>query len=148
MKVVLTQEVRGLGGPGDLVDVADGYARNFLFPRRFGIPASKGAMKQVEEIRRTRELREIRDREKAEEMGRVLAGLDIKIPAKSGSGGRLFGQVTSEAVAAAIVRAGGPKIDRKRLHFDGPVKSLGAHPVRLRLHPEVEAEFRVEIVPG
>lgn len=146
MKLLLTQEVRGLGGPGDVVDVADGYGRNYLIPRGLALRATKGSLKQVEQIRRTREIKEVRDREQAEELAARLAEIQIQVAAKAGEGGRLFGQVTHEAVAEAIVRAGGPKIDRKRLHFDGPIKSLGSHPVHLRLHPEVEAEFSIEVV--
>lgn len=146
MKIVLLQEVRALGGPGDLVDVADGYARNYLIPRGFAQRATPGALKQVEQIRRRREVREIRGLEKAQEVAGQLAALAVRVAAKAGEGGRLFGQVTHEAVAEAIVKAGGPKVDRKRLHLEGPIKSLGAHRVHLRLHPEVEAEFTVEVV--
>ena len=146
MKIVLLREVRALGEPGDVVDVADGYARNYLIPRRLGERATPGALKQVESIRRTREVRQIRDREKAQEIADRLGKLSVRIPAKAGDGGRLFGQVTHEAVAEAIAKAGGIKIDRRRLQFEGPIKSLGSHPVHLRLHPEVEASFTVEVV--
>ncbi|TMK20729.1 MAG: 50S ribosomal protein L9, partial [Actinobacteria bacterium] len=121
MKVLLTQEVRSLGSPGDVVDVADGYARNFLIPRGLAQRATKGALKQVDTIRRTREVKEIRDREKAEELAASLGKLQIRVRAKAGDGGRLFGQVTPEAVAEAITKAGGPKIDKRRLHIDGPI---------------------------
>ena len=146
MKVILQQEVRSLGGPGDVVEVADGYARNFLIPRKLAQPATKGAMKQVSTIRRTREVREIRDREKAEELAAQLGALQIRVPAKAGDGGRLFGQVTPQAVADAIAKAGGPKVDKRRLHMDGPIKSLGVHQASLRLHPEVEANLNIEVV--
>ncbi|MBI4729047.1 MAG: 50S ribosomal protein L9 [Acidobacteria bacterium] len=148
MKVVLTREVRQLGAPGDVVEVADGYARNFLLPRGLGVRATSGAMKQTEQIRRTREVREIRDKDRAQEIADGLAALRIRVPARAGEGGRLFGAVTHEAVAEAILKAGGPKVDRRRLQVEGPIKSLGAHRVSLRLHPEVEAEFTVEVVAG
>ena len=148
MKVILTQEVRSLGSPGDVLDVADGYARNFLIPRGLAHRATKGAMKQVEMIRRTREVREVRDREKADELAAQLGALKIRIGAKAGDGGRLFGQVTHQAVADAIVKAGGPKIDKRRLHLEGPIKNLGVHTATLRLHPEVEATLAVEVVKG
>lgn len=146
MKVILTQEVRSLGAPGDVVEVADGYGRNFLLPRGLARPATDGALKQVATIRRTRELREIADREKAEEVANQIASLTIRIPAKAGDQGRLFGQVTPATVAEAVAKAGGPKVDKRRLHFEGPIKHLGMHPVSLRLHPEVEASFQIEIV--
>jgi large subunit ribosomal protein L9 len=146
MKIILTQEVRTLGSPGDVVDVADGYARNFLIPRGLAQRATKGAMKQVDTIRRTREVKEIRDKEKAEELAQSLAALQIRVPAKAGEGGRLFGQVTPQVVADAIAKAGGPKIDKRRLHIDGPIKSLGVHRASLRLHPEVEADLNIEVI--
>jgi large subunit ribosomal protein L9 len=146
MKIILTQEIRQLGSPGDVVDVADGYARNYLIPRGLAQRATKGAMKQVDTIKRTREVREIRDREKAQELATSLGALKIRVAAKAGDGGRLFGQVTPQAVAEAIVKAGGPKVDKRRLHMDGPIKSLGVHNASLRLHPEVEADLSIEVV--
>jgi large subunit ribosomal protein L9 len=146
MKILLTQEVRSLGSPGDVVDVADGYARNFLIPRGLAQRATKGALKQVDTIRRTREVKEIRDREKAQELATSLGKLQIRVKAKAGDGGRLFGQVTPAAVAEAITKAGGPKIDKRRLHMDGPIKNLGVHRASLRLHPEVEADLQVEVI--
>jgi large subunit ribosomal protein L9 len=146
MKIILTQEIRQLGSPGDVVEVADGYARNYLIPRGLAQRATKGAMKQVDTIKRTREVREIRDREKAEELATSLGALKIRVQAKAGDGGRLFGQVTPQAVADAIVKAGGPKVDKRRLQIDGPIKSLGVHNASLRLHPEVEADLSIEVV--
>ena len=146
MKIILTQEIRQLGSPGDVVEVADGYARNYLIPRGLAQRATKGAMKQVDTIKRTREVREVRDREKAQELATTLGGLKIRVQAKAGDGGRLFGQVTPQAVADAIVKAGGPKVDKRRLQMDGPIKSLGVHNASLRLHPEVEADLSIEVV--
>jgi large subunit ribosomal protein L9 len=146
MKIILTQEIRQLGSPGDVVEVADGYARNYLIPRGLAQRATKGAMKQVDTIKRTREVREIRDREKAQELATSLGALKIRVSAKAGDGGRLFGQVTPQAVADAIVKAGGPKVDKRRLHMDGPIKNLGVHNASLRLHPEVEADLSIEVV--
>jgi len=145
MKVILTQEVRSIGAPGDVVDVADGYARNYLIPRRLALQATKGGLKQVDTIRRTREVREIRSLEQAQQMADQLGKLKVQVKAKAGDGGRLFGQVTPAQIAEAIAKAGGPKIDKKRLHIDAPVKSLGAHRAHLRLHPEVEAEIEIDV---
>lgn len=146
MKIVLRQEVRTLGAPGDVVDVADGYARNYLIPRGLAEQATRGALKQVEGLRRTREVREVKSLEQAQQIASQLASLGVKVAAKAGTEGRLFGQVTPQQVATAVAKAGGPKIDRKRLHFDAPIKSLGSHRLHLRLHPEVEAEINVEVV--
>lgn len=148
MKVILTQELRALGAPGDVVEVADGYGRNFLIPRGIARLATPGAMKQVDTIRKTRELREVADRGKAEEVAKKLEALTVRIKAKSGDQGRLFGQVTPAAVADAISKAGGPKVDKRRLNFEGPIKTLGKHGVSLRVHPEVDANFSIEIVKG
>jgi large subunit ribosomal protein L9 len=145
MKIVLTQEVRELGAPGDVVEVADGYARNFLLPRKLGLRATKGALKQVEMIRSTREIREVRDLEQAKDIAAKLGSLQVRVQAKAGEGGRLFGQVTTAQIAEAVKKAGGPKIDRKRLHIDSPIKSVGSHVVHLRLHPEVEAAITVSV---
>lgn len=146
MKVILTQEVRTLGAPGDVIEVADGYGRNYLIPRGLARPASPGALKQVAIIRRTREVREIKSLEKAHDVRNHLQSLKIRIPVKAGDGGRLFGQVTPAAIVEAIAKAGGPKVDKRRLHVDSAIKSLGAHTVHLRLHPEVEAEITLDIV--
>lgn len=146
MKIVLTNEVRNLGAPGDVVDVADGYARNFLIPRGLALRATRGTLREVDKIRRTRELKEVRDLEQAQEIAARLGSLKVRVSAKAGDGGRLFGQITPTQVAEAVAKAGGPKIDRKRLHFDAPIKSLGAHVVHLRLHAEVEAAVNVEVV--
>jgi large subunit ribosomal protein L9 len=146
MKIILTQEVRNIGAPGDVVDVADGYARNYLIPRSLALRATRGTLKQVDTIRRTREVREVRNLEQAQAIAEKLGSLKIRVQAKAGDGGRLFGQVTTSQIAEAIAKAGGPKIDRKRLHLDAPVKSLGAHRAQLRLHPEVEAEIEIEVV--
>jgi large subunit ribosomal protein L9 len=145
MKILLTQEVRNIGSPGDVVEVADGYARNYLIPRGFAMRATKGTLKQVDTIRRTREVKEIRNLEQAQQIAGQLGALKIRVQAKAGEGGRLFGQVTPAQIAEAIAKAGGPKIDKKRLQLEAPVKSLGAHRAHLRLHPDVEAAIEIEV---
>ena len=148
MKIILTQEVRSLGAPGDVLDVADGYGRNFLIPRGLARLATKGALKQVEQIRKTREIREIQSKDKAQDVCNHLQSLKFRIQAKSGDGGRLFGQITPQAIVDAIAKAGGPKVDKRRLHLDAPIKTLGAQTVHLRLHPEVEAAIKFEVTKG
>src|SRR5258706_12411965 len=115
MKIILTQEVRNIGAPGDVVDVADGYARNYLIPRGFAMRATKGTLKQVDTIRRTREVKEIRNLEQAQQIAGQLGSLKIRVQAKAGESGRLFAQVTPAQIAEAIAKAGGPKIDTKRV---------------------------------
>lgn len=147
-KLILTQEVSGLGGPGDLVEVKDGYARNYLLPRRYAIGATRGAERQVAEIRRAREVREIRDRDQANEVASQLTGLAVRLLARAGTGGRLFGSVTASDVADAIKAAGGPRVDRRRIELAAPIKTIGSHSVSIRLHPDVSARLTVDVVPS
>ena len=147
MKLILTQEVTGLGAPGDVVEVKDGYGRNYLVPRGYAIKATRGAEKQVAQIKRAREARDIRDLGQAQQVASQLASLPVRLPTRAGEGGRLFGSVTAADVVAAVTAAGGPQLDRRRVEMD-PVKSLGSHRVTVRLHPEVEAVVTVEVVPA
>jgi large subunit ribosomal protein L9 len=146
MKLILTQDVSGLGAPGDIVVVADGYGRNYLVPQGMAILATKGAEKQIATIRRARDVREVRDLGHAKEIKGQLADLQVKLPARSGEGGRLFGSVTAGDVVAAVQAAGGPKLDRRLVTLPAPIKSLGAHTVTVKVHPEVEASIAVDVV--
>ncbi len=145
MKLILNQEVANLGGPGDVVEVKDGYGRNFLVPRGLAQPWTKGADKQIATIRRAREVREVRDLGQAQAIKAQLAGLTVTLPARSGDGGRLFGSVTPGDVVAAVARAGGPTLDKRVLRLQ-PIKALGAHTVSVKVHPEVEATVTVTVV--
>ncbi len=146
MKLILTQEVASLGGPGDLVEVKDGYGRNYLVPRGLAILATRGAEKQVAQIRRAREVRDIRDLGQAREVAANLAALPVRLSVRAGAGGRLFGSVTAADVVAAVTSAGGPKLDRRRIELTEPIKSIGQHSVAVRLHPEVSAAITVDVV--
>ena len=146
MKIILTQEVSGLGTPGDIVEVKDGYGRNYLLPQGFAIAWSKGAEKQVAGIKRARNAREIRDLGHANEVKAQLEGLNVKLGARAGEGGRLFGSVTPVEIVAAVKAAGGPLLDRRRIELNGHIKALGPHNVQVKLHPEVTAKFSVNVV--
>jgi large subunit ribosomal protein L9 len=148
MKLILNQDVAGLGAPGDVVEVKDGYGRNFLVPRGFAQLWTKGADKQIATIRRAREVREVRDTAQAGEIATQLADLTVKLPARSGEGGRLFGSVTAADVVEAVSKAGGPKLDRRLVQLTSPIKSLGQHTVTVKVHPEVEASLTIEVVKG
>jgi len=145
MKIILTQEVSGLGTPGDVVEVKAGYGRNYLLPQGFALGWTKGAEKQIEVIKRARGAREIRDLGHATEVKGQLEGLKVTLKARAGDGGRLFGSVTSAEVASAIKSAGGPDIDRRRLELPGHIKSVGTYRVQLKLHPDVTAKFDVTV---
>ena len=148
MKIILTNEVSGLGSPGDIVEVKDGYGRNYLLPQGFAINWTKGAEKQVTVIKRARSAREIRDLGHATEVKNQLEGLKVKLTAHAGDGGRLFGSVTPAEVVDAVKAAGGPVLDRRRLELPGHIKSVGSYPVRVKLHPEVTARFDLTVNPG
>jgi large subunit ribosomal protein L9 len=146
MKLILTQDVTGLGAPGDVVEVAAGYGRNYLVPQGLAMQATRGAEKQIATIRRAREVREVRDLGHAKQIQGQLAGLHVRLPARSGDGGRLFGSITSADVVAAVQQAGGPKLDRRLVTLKSPIKSLGSHTVTVKVHPEVEATVTLEVV--
>lgn len=145
MKIILTQEVSGLGTPGDVVEVKAGYGRNYLLPQGFAIGWTKGAEKQVELIKRARSTREIRDLGHANEVKVQLEGLKISLRARAGDGGRLFGSITPGEVAQAVKAAGGPDVDRRRIELPGHIKSVGTYKVTLKLHPDVTARFDVTV---
>jgi len=145
MRLILTQEVTGLGTPGDVVEVKDGYGRNYLVPRGLAMQATRGAEKQVATIRRAREVREVQDLGQAEGIKRDLESLAVRLTARSGGGGRLFGSVTPADVAAAIKAAGGPQVDRRKIELPGAIKSLGSHLVTVKIHDEVSARVNVEV---
>lgn len=149
MKLILTQQVSGLGEPGDVVDVKDGYARNYLVPRGLAMRWSKGGESQVAALRRGREVHDVKSLAEAREVAGQLAALQVTLSSRAGDGGRLFGSVTTADVVDAVTAAGGPKLDRRRLELPSAhIKTVGTHPVSVRLHPEVTASVTVEVVPA
>ncbi|MCK0116000.1 LSU ribosomal protein L9P [Isoptericola sp. CG 20/1183] len=147
-KLILTHEVTGLGEPGDVVEVKDGYARNFLIPRSLATPWTKGAESQVSAIRKARKAREISTREDAEAAAASIQSKTYTIEAHSGESGRLFGAVTTADIAAAVKSAGGPSVDKRKIEIGQPIKSTGVHTASIRLHPEVSAKIELEVVAG
>jgi large subunit ribosomal protein L9 len=145
MKLILTQEVTGLGAPGDVVEVAGGYGRNYLVPRGLAMRWTRGAQKQIELIKRARSAREIRGLDDARDAAARLGSLKVRLETRAGSGGRLFGSVSPSDIAAAVKAAGGPELDRRRIEIKNPIKTVGAHQVTVRLHPEVATTLDVEI---
>ena len=147
-KLILTQEVTGLGSSGDTVEVKGGYARNYLLPRGLAIVATRGAEKQVTSLRRARAARDVRSLEEAQAVAARLSGLTVTLPARSGDGGRLFGRITTADVAAAVTAAGGPELDRRRIELPSSIKTTGQHTVTVRVHPEVSTTLAIEVVAG
>uniref|UniRef100_A0AAU2JRL9 Large ribosomal subunit protein bL9 n=1 Tax=Streptomyces sp. NBC_00049 TaxID=2903617 RepID=A0AAU2JRL9_9ACTN len=146
MKIILTHEVSGLGTAGDVVDVKDGYARNYLVPRGFAIRWTKGGEKDVAQIRRARKIHEIATIEQANEFKAKLEGVKVRLATRSGDSGRLFGSVTPADIASAIEASGGPKVDKRRVELASPIKTLGSHQVSVRLHAEVVANLGIEVI--
>lgn len=149
MKLILTAEVDHLGVAGDTVEVKDGYGRNYLIPRGLAIVASRGAEKQAQEIRRSREAKVVRDREHADEIKAAITALGtIALPKKvAADTGKLFGSVTAADIVTAIKKAGGPSVDKRVVHLPkAHIKETGTHTVTVHLHPEVDADVVVDIV--
>ena len=148
MRVLLRGDVDGVGKKGDIVDVARGFARNYLFPTGRGIVASKGVEAQAASMRRARDLRDAQDKEAASAVSEVLGRATVTITARAGSEGRLFGSVTTTDIAEAVHTQTGAVVDRRRISLPEPIKSVGSHVVPVRLHAEVEAQLTVDVVAG
>jgi large subunit ribosomal protein L9 len=149
MKLILTQDVDGLGTPGEIVEVADGYGRNYLVPQGFAIRWTRGGEKQIDTIQRARNVRHIRDVGHAREVADQLAALTVTLPARAGEAGKLFGSVTTGDIVEAVKAAGGPVLDRRRLQLPaGHIKTTGKHAVSVDLHPEVDVTIDLEVVAG
>jgi large subunit ribosomal protein L9 len=145
MKLILTHEVSGLGTPGDIVDVAAGYGRNYLIPRGFAMRWTRGAEKEIELIKRARSVREIRSLDDAKSVAGQLGSLSVRLRRRAGQNGRLFGSVGPSDIADAVKAAGGPELDRRRIEVSDPIKTLGQYQVRVRLHPEVSATVAIDV---
>ncbi|MBV9660803.1 MAG: 50S ribosomal protein L9 [Acidimicrobiales bacterium] len=148
MRVVLRTDVDKVGKRGDIVEVADGYARNFLLPKGHAISATPGVQAQADAMRRARDLKDAKDREAAELVARKLVPMVIRIPARAGTGNqaKLFGSITASDVAEAVSDQAKVTIDRRRLQLDEPIKSLGTHEIPVKLHSDVEFRVTVEVV--
>ena len=145
MKVLLRADVSDVGKKGDIVDVADGFGRNYLVPKGLAIRATEGVTAQAAAMRRSRDLKDAKDRGAAEEVAKALVPAVITITAKAGAEGKLFGSVTVADVADAVATQTGIDLDRRKLHIADAIKTLGTHTVAAKLHPEVEFPITVEV---
>jgi len=145
MKLILTNEVTGLGSAGDVVDVKNGYGRNYLVPNGFAIVWTKGGEKTIESIRKSRDARSVRDTDHAAQVKAKLEGSTFNVKVRAGEGGRLFGAVTAADIASAINEAGA-EVDKRTIVLGNPIKSLGTHTVTVRVHDEVEAQVNLNVV--
>jgi len=148
MKLILTSEVNGLGTPGDIVEVKDGYGRNYLVPRGMALVWSKGGEKQIDSIKRARDARSIRDLGHAQEVKGQLESMVVSLAVRAGDAGRLFGAVTATDVVDAVSAAGGPVLDKRSVLLADPIKTTGDHVVRVQLHPDVDASVELKVVEG
>jgi large subunit ribosomal protein L9 len=146
VKLVLRSDVAQVGKKGDIVDVADGYGRNYLVPKGLAFPASSGVEVQATAMRRSRDVRDAHDRAAAQEVATSLVPKVVTITARAGAEGKLFGSVTSHEIIEAVAAQTGVELDRRQLHLDEPIKSLGTHLVPTKLHAEVEFPITVEVV--
>lgn len=148
MKLILTQEVDGLGAPGDVVEVKSGYGRNYLVPRGLATPWTRGAQKTVDSIKAARSARAVRDADHGLEVKNKLEGAPVDVKVRAGSGGRLFGAVTTAEIAAALESASGEAVDKRTIVVTNPIKSLGAHRVSVRLTDGVAADVALNVIPS
>ena len=145
MKLILTQEVTGLGAAGDIVEVRDGYGRNFLVPRGFAIRWTKGGQRTVESIKAARSSREVRDLDPAKQIKGTLEGTTFNLPVRAGEGGRLFGAVTVGDIAE-VLTAAGAQVDKRKIIVGNPIKSVGSHQVTVKVHDDLDAVVNLNVV--
>ena len=145
MKVILTDEIRGLGTRGDIVTVKDGYARNFLIPKKLAREATAGNLKSIEQEKKKWALLASQERDEAQKAADAVKGMKVTIQKRVGDTGQLFGSVTANEIADALV-AKGVQVEKRRIELDHPIKSLGVHDVEVRLHRDVTAHIQVEVV--
>jgi large subunit ribosomal protein L9 len=146
VKVILRADISQVGKRGDICEVADGYARNYLLPRGLALKASDGAVSQAKAMRRSRDLKDAKDRSAAEEIARALVAKTVTIKARAGSEGKLFGSVTSADVVDAIAKQTGVTLERRQVALDDHIKTLGAHAVTVKLHTDVQFPVNIEVV--
>lgn len=146
MKVILREDVKNLGRKGDIVDVAEGYGRNYLIPRGLAVPASDGTLKEVQLVRESRSKKESRLKEEAASLAEKLKGAAVTVTTRAGEGGKLYGAVTSRDVARELERLLGKPVDKRKVELAEPIKVLGTYPAVVRLHPGIQVEIRVHVV--
>ena len=145
MRIVLRADVDNVGKKGDIIDVADGFARNYLLPKGHAIPATDGVEAQATAMRRSRDLKDAKDREAGETIARKLVPMVIRVSARAGGEGKLFGSITSQDVVAAVAEQAGVELDRRKVHLDEPIRTLGTHEVPVKLHADVQFRVTLEV---
>lgn len=147
MKVILISDVEGLGGRGEIVEVKDGYANHYLIPRGFAIRSTKGKAREATQQAKEKMAKADRELRRAQETAQAISGHIFEITAKAGEEGKLFGTITTKDIAALLERELGLGVDRKKIHMDEHIKSVGFHEARIKLHPQVEAIVHLKVLP-
>jgi large subunit ribosomal protein L9 len=145
VRIVLRADVDNVGKKGDIIEVADGFARNYLLPKGHAIPATDGIVSQASAMRRSRDLKDAKDREAGETVARKLVPMVIKVSARAGGEGKLFGSITSQDVVAAVAEQAGVELDRRKVHLDEPIRTVGTHEVPVKLHADVQFRITLEV---
>ncbi|HUG74483.1 MAG TPA: 50S ribosomal protein L9 [Acidimicrobiia bacterium] len=148
MKLILVQDVETLGRKGDVVDVADGYGRNYLVPRSLAVRATRGAMEDAETVRAKRTIEEENERRSAEEVAQMLEGGHVVVAARAADEGKLFGSIGARDVAEAIVKYTGAAVEPDHIRLAGPIKEIGLHTITVSPHPEVSIEITLDVIPA
>ena len=148
MKLILTEDVAGLGGKGEVVDVADGYGRNYLLPKKMAMKATAGALRDAEAIRKAHEDALRKEFEEAEATALTLAGTRVVIAAQAGDEGKLFGSISTTDVVDGVLKFTGVQLDRSTVQLASPIKSIGLHEVAVKLHPEVQFALTLDVIPA
>ncbi|ABZ83593.1 50S ribosomal protein l9 [Heliomicrobium modesticaldum Ice1] len=146
MKVILQQDVKNLGKKGDIVDIAEGYGRNYVLPRGLAIEATPANLKNLERLKANEAKKKEQELMDAKELGAKLSGITVKVRSKAGEGGRLFGAVTNKEIAETVEKQFGLKVDKRKYELKQPIKTLGHYPITVKIHPAVSAELKVEVV--
>lgn len=148
MKLILTEDVAGLGGKGEVVEVADGYGRNFLLPKKLAMKATPGALRDAEAIRKAHEEALRKVLEEAQETAKMLVGTRVVIAAQAGDEGKLFGSISTTDVVDGVLKFTGVHLDRSTVQLAAPIKSIGLHEVTVKLHPEVQFALTLDVIPA
>src|SRR5687768_4857217 len=145
MRIVLRADLDNVGKKGDIIEVADGYARNFLLPKGHAIKATDGVVGQATAMRRSRDLKDAKDREAGETIARKLVPMVIRLTARAGGEGKLFGSITSQDIVAAVAEQAGVELDRRKVHLDDPIRTVGTHEIPVKLHADVQFRITLEV---
>lgn len=144
--MILRDDVKGLGKKGDVVDVSEGYGRNYLIPRNLAVPVTEGKIREANLIQESRAKKEAREKKNAEELAARLKGMTVTVAGRAGEGGRLYGAITSRDIAAELEAVLHKPLDRRKIELPEPIKTLGTYPVVIRLYPGVNAEIKVQVI--